>query len=359
MKKIILGALLAGALLMVCGPAMAADEGDSPPALVLRPTVSIGYLGSLDGPGYSLRAASDVTSLGGIAFRDFKYEHYSSLYLDIGLAADIGERFRAEIVSRWAVPATVTDLAQTESHPADPTVDGRQWKARTLWSALEANVSYALVKDASYLASFRPKVGVRWDYWNIKGSDPFGVFGPIAVYSPTDTMKYNSSSVMPFVGFTTTIGGLQRGMFGGDLVLDAELGWVAWGEAKHDEFRNNNFFRNDVMKGNLDAGYFYQISVTYTVLTLDFSPKAKGTVALFGNVSGYHAEGDFTGTRTNAAGAIVGGPFPYAYTADRTLFATGLTLGMTFDIFGKPRPVAPAPAPAPVIEPKLEPMSKY
>jgi hypothetical protein len=356
MKKIVLSLLLVLAVLMAITPVFAQDKGGSRPVVVFRPSISFGYVGDAGEVGYSL-STLEIPSVGGIPVREFHYDHFSSLYLDATLSASIGERLGAEISTRWAIPSIINDLKQEESHvnPASYS-GGRTWGAKTLWSVLDANVSYALVKDGGVLKSFAPKVGVRWDYWDIEGDNPDNsAHGGIAVYSDSDTMEFYNSTVMPYAGFSATFGGLQWGMFGGDLTFDAVAGFLAWGKAKHDELRNGSIgIRHDVFEGNLDRGYFYELSLDYNVLTLDFSPKVQGTVGLFGKLSGYHATGELEGTRS---GFSTAGPYPYSYSMDRTLFLTGITLAVTFDIYGKPQPAAPA-APAPIIEPKLEPMSR-
>jgi hypothetical protein len=354
MKRVILLSVLVLAALLAFAPAFAADEGGSSPGLVLRPSISIGYVGDMGDLGYSLSTVRETPALGGIPVREFNYHDYSSLYIDAALAATIGERLGAEISTRWAVPTHTDELNQEDYHVVPPSHSGgRTWEARTLWSVTDVNVSYALVKDASILKSFAPKVGVRWDYWDIEGDDPFDRHGAIVVYAPSDTMEFYASTVMPYAGLSMTFGGLQWGMFGGDLEVEAVAGFLAWGETKHDELRNSGGFRNDVFEGDLNSGYFYEISLDYTLLTLEFSPKVTGTAGIFGRISGYHATGDLEGTRN-----AVTGPFEYEFVMDRELFITGINLAVTFDIYGRPQPVTPPPAPAPVIEPKLEPMTK-
>jgi hypothetical protein len=293
---------------------------------------------------------ADGAGIGGTTLREYEYHNFSSLYIDGTLSADFGERLGAEISTRWAIPTSTNDVRHKDFN--GPLLGGRTWNTYTLWSVLDANVSYALVKDASVLKSFKPKVGVRWDYWKMYYEDPFDVSPGFAVAAPWDTAEFYSSAIMPYAGFSATFGGLQWGMFGGDLEFEAVGGILAWGKAKHEETRDLGGTRHDVFEGSLDKGYFYELSLDYNVLTLELSPKVTGTVGVFGKLSGYHADGNLEGSRND----VVLDDFDFEM--DRTLFVTGINLAIMFDIYGKPAPAPPAPAPAPVIEPKLEPMSK-
>jgi hypothetical protein len=351
MKRLVLFSVLILAVFMVVGPAIAQDEGAPTPRFSITPSFSVGYIGDADEIVYTLDTGNvGAGGIGGVNKREYTYRNYSSFYIEGALSAEIGNRLGTEIITRWALPANINDVRERDFNGGY--LGGRDWKTKTVWSVLEGNVSYDIMKDPSGPVSFAPKVGVRWDYWSISYDDPFNVSPGFAVASPTDTADFRSSAVMPFAGFTTTIRSLRHGMLGGDLVIDAEGGPLAWGEARHKETRDATGPRHDTFEGNLDKGYFYEISVDYTVLTLDFSPKVKGTVGLFGKMSAYHVEGDLDGLRTPSLEAD-----EFTFVMDRSLFLTGLRLAITFDIFGKPQPVPP-PAPAPVIEPKLEPMSK-
>ncbi len=349
MKRIVLLSVLILAVFLVVGPAIAQDEGAPTPRFAITPSFSVGYVGDADEIAYSLDSRGGF-GIGGVFRREYTYRNFQQLLIEGGLSVDIGKRLRTEIITRWALPVHEENVQANDF--TGVLLGGRAWKTKTVWSVLEGNVSYDIMKDPSGPVSFAPKVGVRWDYWSIDYDDPFNVTPGFAVAAPWDTAEFYSSAVMPFAGFTTTIRSLRHGMFGGDLVIDAEGGPLAWGEARHKETRDAAGTRHDSFEGRLDQGYFYEISVDYTVLTLDFSPKVQGTVGLFGKMSGYHLEGNLDGLRTPSMEAD-----GFRLVMDRSLFMTGINLAVTFDIFGRPQPVPP-PAPAPVIEPKLEPMGK-
>jgi hypothetical protein len=349
MKKVFMFSALSLVVLLAIGPALAQDEGGSTPVLRVRPSLSIGYIGDVDNTTYSLNSATG--NIGGVSERKYMYQNFSQLYLEGVLAVDIGRRFSTEIITAWALPVH-DEYVREDDLGAGALLGGRTWKVYTLWSALEGNVSYDLIGDPSVPFSFKPKVGVRWDYWSMSYDEPFAVSPGFAVASPADTAEFYSSAVLPFGGFTASYSGFRRGMWGGDLVVEAEGGPLAWGKARHKETRDLGGVRHDVFEGGLDRGYFYEVSINYNVLTLDFSPKVQGTVGLFGKLSGFHVEGDLDGSRNGVELA------EFRFIMDRSLYMAGITMGVTFDIFGKPTAVPPAPAPAPVIEPKLEPMSK-
>ncbi|MBN2224697.1 MAG: hypothetical protein JW765_08510 [Deltaproteobacteria bacterium] len=352
MKRIVLPSILILAALLVCCPAFGQDEGGSSAMVVFRPSVSVGYVGNIGDLDYNMY--THTFGIGMTTMYDFTYRCYSSLYLDAGLAAGIGDRLAIEASVRWAPPGNTFHMR--ENVIIGGGLYGRSWKATTSWLAVDGNISYAVVKDVSIIKSFAPKVGVRWDRWDIDGTHPYDVTSGWAVPSPTDTMDSYVSILMPYAGFSLVLGGLQWGMFGGDLEIDAIGGPLAWGDVHHKAYYNLGIYRRLTMEGSLDRGYFYEVSLDYNVLTLDFSPKVTGTVGLFGRIAGYNAQGTLDAVRVYAPG-VQDGPLPYKFDLDRTVYATGITLAVTFDIYGRPD-VIPAPAPAPVIEPKLEPMSK-
>jgi hypothetical protein len=346
-RVILLSALIVSALL-AAGPALAQDMGDPSPRLVVTPSFSVGFVGDADEIAYSLDAGA-AGGIGGVLRREYTYRDYSQLYIEGGLALDIGDRLSTGVITRWALPVDRESVREDDF--AGGLLGGRSWRTDTLWGVVDGNVSYDLF-DPSSPVSLEPKVGVRWDYWRIWYDDPYNVSAGFNVASPTDTADFYSSTVMPYAGLTFTVKDLRKGMFGGDLVIDAEGGPLAWGRVRHFETRDLGGTRHDTFKGRLTQGYFYEVSLDYTLLTLDFSPKVTGTVGLTGKLSGFHTEGELIGRRAPA-----GATDEFDYEMDRTLFMAGIRLAVMFDIFGKPAP-SPAPAPAPVIEPKLEPMSR-
>ena len=348
MNRIVLLSALLLAALLLAGPALAQDMGDPSPRLVVTPSFSMGYVGDADEIAYSLDAGT-AGGLGGVLRRELTYRNYSQLYIEGGLALDIGDRLATEVITRWALPVNNESIRANDF--TGIYLGGRTWRTDTLWGVVDANVSYDLF-DPSSRVSLEPKVGVRWDFWRIWYDDPYNVSASFGVASPTDTADFYSSTVMPYGGLTLTVKDLGKGMFGGDLVIDAEGGPLAWGRARHYETRDLGGTRHDTFKGRLTQGYFYEVSLDYTLLTLEFSPKVTGTVAAYRKLSDFHTEGTLAGRRAPA-----GTSDDFEYQMDRTLFMTGIRLAVMFDIFGKPAP-APAPAPAPVIEPKLEPMSR-
>jgi hypothetical protein len=348
MNRIVLLTALLLAALLAAGPALAQDMGDPSPRFVITPSFSVGYVGDASEIVYSLDSGA-AGGIGGVLRREFTYRNYSQLYIEGGLALDFGDRLATEVITRWALPVVNEDIRANDF--AGAYLGGRTWRTDTLWGVVDGNVSYDLF-DPSSPVSLEPKVGIRWDYWRIWYGDPYNVSAGFGVASPTDTADFYSSTIMPYAGLTFTVKDLRKGMFGGDLVIDAEGGPLAWGRVRHYETRDLAGTRHDTFKGRLARGYFYEVSLDYTLLTLDFSPKVTGTVGVYGKLSGFHTEGNLTGRRVTA-----GTSDDFDYEMDRTLFMTGIRLAVMFDIFGKPAPV-PTPPPAPVIEPKLEPMTR-
>jgi hypothetical protein len=140
----------------------------------------------------------------------------SAVYLAGKLPFTFGKRLEATLSGSWAIPAGSSDVRADDY--ADPNrlfyLGGRTWKSKTDWVTGDFQVSYAVVKDEDILKALSPIVGLRYDYWKTKYDDPYSSPN-LAVAAPWDTGYFRTQSLLPYIGLTLTIGGLQFGSFGG------------------------------------------------------------------------------------------------------------------------------------------------
>jgi len=92
------------------------------------------------------------------------------------------------------------------------------------------------------------------------------------------------------------------------------------------------------------------------VLSGPIAPGLDASLSLFVDYTHSTVNDQIRGTRVPLVGAISESQIGFETTGDIVVF--GLDASLAFDLWGRPKPVSPAPAPAPPIEPKIEPMSQ-
>jgi len=282
----------------------AKSSSDNPGWLTVNPAISVGYLWHSGTSEYTLSTYGP--GLGGVRERLYEFETSSAVYLAGRIPFTFGKRLEATLSGSWAIPVGSSDVNDAEFAMPDEQFyfGGRSWKSKTDWVNGDFQVSYAILKDLDILKALSPVVGLRYDYWRTKYYDPHNVTPGFAVASPADTGKFQTSSLLPYIGLTFTIGGLQFGTFGGDLKLGAMGGWIAWGKVKHYETRDMGGIRHDTFKGKLHGdGYLFDFAeffIDYTVFSLPLSQRIQGSLSLFAKYNLFYGGGELEGTRMPA-----------------------------------------------------------
>jgi hypothetical protein len=190
-------------------------------------------------------------------------------------------------------------------------------------------LSYAIIKDFSFIKAVAPVGGLRYDYWRTTFDDPHKVSPGFAVAAPWDTAKFYTHSLLPYIGLATTIGGLKIGVFGGDLKLGAIGGWIAWGKGKHYETRDLTGPRHDTFDGRLrNSGHLFDFGeffIDYTVISLPLSQRIQGSLSIFSKYNLFNAKGKWDGTRVPAGQQDI-----FDFKIDRASIAAGICAALKF-----------------------------
>ena len=290
-----------------------------------KPAISVGCLWNLGNTEYTLTARG--AGIGGVTERLYDYKTSSAIYLAGRLPITFGKRLEVAISGSWAIPAGSSDVKHEDFFGV--LLGGRTWEAETNWVTADLRLSYALVKDFYFIKALAPVGGLRYDYWKTKYDDPHDVSPGFAVASPTDKADFYTSTLLPYIGLKTTIGGLKIGAFGGDLKLGAIGGWTAWGKVKHYETRDLTGPRHDTFKGRLrNSGHFFDFGEffgEYTVLSFALSRSIQGSLSIFAKYNLFNATGKLDGTRVPA------GTFDtFDFKIDRSSLAAGISAALKF-----------------------------
>jgi hypothetical protein len=304
----------------------AKGSSDNSGWLTVNPALSVGYLWDRPGTEYTLRARG--AGIGGVTGRLYDYKSSEAIYLAGRLPFTFGKRLEATLSASWAIPVGSSDVKEYDFF-GGTNLGGRTWEAETNWLTGDLQVSYAIIKDLHILKALAPVVGLRYDYWKTKYDDPHYVSPRFAVAAPTDTAKFYTSALLPYIGFTATIGGLKIGAFGGDLKLGAIGGWTAWGKVKHYETRDAVGPRHDTFKGDLDGSGrlfdFGEFFGEYTVFSLALSQRIQGSLSLFLKYNLFKAYGKLDGTRWTS-----GERDTFDFNIDRSSTAVGICAAFKF-----------------------------
>jgi hypothetical protein len=303
-----------------------ASSGDDAGWFSVKPAVSLGFQWNFASTDYSLKARS--TGIGGVTRREFDYGGAPSIYVDGRVPFTFGKRLEVAFSGSWATTGSSSDVRANDFF-GGALLGGRTWdNAQTYWVTGNVQASYALIKDFHFLKAFAPIVGLRYDYGHSSFDDPHDVSPGFAAAAPADTADFNSEALLPYLGLTTTIGGLKTDWFGGDLKLTFIGGWTAWGRVRHEEDRNGGgSTRFDQFKGNLDSGsYFIEVGGEYTVVSIDLSRSMELSLSLFTKYDLFRANGKLDGVRT--------GTFSerdtFDFEMDRSAITGGITGALTF-----------------------------
>ncbi len=292
----------------------------------VKPALSIGYLHTFANTGYSLNARTH--GLGGVTTREYDFDAYPSIYLEGKIPFFIGKRLEIALSGSWAIPAARTDIVARDFDPPGWPLGGRTWDSKTNWVTANLQVSYAVVKDACFVKSVSPIVGIRYDYGKTTFDSPHDVSTGFGAAGPLDTADFKSEALQQYFGLAAVFGDFKTGRFGGELKVSLIGGWTPWGKVNHNESRSGGgIWRYDQFSGNLDRdNYFFEVGADFTLFSFTIASKAQGAVSIFTKYSLFHATADTDGTRTSSF--VTTDVFDFKM--DRSSIAFGVTTAVTF-----------------------------
>jgi len=298
MKKIVIIETLSMLFLVLCASLVfAADRGMTAKddgSWKLKPTLSVGY--AFGGATNLTFTGVHGASLLGANRIAWKIPNISGVYIAGELPVMLTDRLNLALGGRWVFPGS--DKEVHEGYNYSPTI-GRDWNSDERdWVTVDLSLSYAFVKNASFLKDISAVVGFRWDYHNISFENPHN---PVGVASgPTDTVDFKMNTYSPVFGLTSTFKGFKSGIFGGDIKIGAFASPVAWGDIEYKE-PFGGAGTSISFDGNLDRCYFYNVVGEMTALSGKIAPKIEASLSIFAQYTKFFAEDRVSGTTTPVA----------------------------------------------------------
>jgi len=283
MKK----ALLIKVLLLFCvvlfAPSVFAADGATTPRF--KPSISIGYAfaGETDFTFESL----DGVGLAGLIKADHEIPNFSGIYAAGDFLFNFTDRLSLSAGVKGTFPLTDDENNELINNGAAV----RNWDTdKRYWRTADLLVSYAFIKDASFLKNLSAIAGFRYDYHKMNFKNPRLTSGAV-VTLPTDTTDIKMQTFSPVLGITSTLQGFKSGIFGGDIKLSLLGSPFVFGKIDYTEGFADPAFRFTV-DDNFDHGYFFNVGVEVTAISAKIGPKADLIVSLFGQYTRFVIDDD-------------------------------------------------------------------
>jgi hypothetical protein len=346
MKRFLICLLALSCLIFLIPAAFAAEDAAGTP--FFNPTLRVGCAVDAGTSHYTFTTARSPIAL--LYGDDLTRESHPRFYLGLELPFAVTDRLTLKLGGSWAFSGTEKDLLETGTAPGVVGLRSFSADGANHWATADLLVSYALIRDAGVVKSLSAVAGVRWDYQSMGFHYPYAVTTFNSASS--NTIDFRMQTLAPVFGLDCTFTGIKSGVWGGDLELAFLAGPIVWGsEDYHVSYFPGNISRMR-MHGDFHEGYIVDVFAEATVLSGKITPAMGASLSVFGEYTHTIAKGEVTGTISIGTPPLRS-PFHFETGSDVVVF--GLSGALAFDLFGKPKPVTPAPAP--VIEPKLEPMS--
>lgn len=204
---------------------------------------------------------------------DFSFSFTDRLNLTVG----------GRIANAWTSPDT------REEYNAAPAI-GRSWESdRQYWASAEVMLSYAFVKNVSFVRNISGVVGMRGEFQHIRFNNPSLATGVIS--GGSDEIKFDMSMVSPVIGLTSTLQGFRAGIFGGDIKIGVSASPVTSGWIKYKETFNlagtkleadDNFYRAAMVSASAEV----------TAITAKLNPRATLLVSVYGQYTRYFVDSE-------------------------------------------------------------------
>jgi hypothetical protein len=249
-----------------------------------KPNFSVGYAFSGD---TNITFTTKQTGLGGITKIDFKAPDLSGIYVAGELPFALTDRLKVTLGGRWAFSGRKAEGDEIYNNG----VASRIWDSNNPdWVTVDLLLSYAFIKNFSFLRDVSAVLGFRWDYQSMKFMNPQaqGVLS-----SPLDTISFRMNNYTPVFGLTSTFKGFKYGILGGDVKLGVFGSPVGWGKAKYtEEFGNLARIRYD---GDFNHAYYFNVLGEITALSTKITTGVEASVSVFAQYTKFYINDDVTG----------------------------------------------------------------
>jgi hypothetical protein len=272
MKKIITAILVLVCVAAFLPAAFAGETENHRPWF--QPTLKIGVAFDAEPAHYKL---STYPNFLGYSDVDLKLGGVGRPHFTLGLPLSVTDRLTVSLNGDWSFTSSdklnasvhYTNLAGTTILYREYDTDGTAH-----WLSTEGLVSYAFIKDFSFLKNASVVAGVHWDYLYMDFDKPEGT---LTVSS--DWLHFRLQTLAPIGGLSGTFKGFKKGIWGGDMHLSVLGGPIIWGHAYYKEVINNvNRLR---YRGDVSHGYIVKALADVTILSGKITPTMEGSVALF------------------------------------------------------------------------------
>lgn len=189
-----------------------AESGAATPRF--KPSISIGY--AFAGETDFIFESVDGVGIAGLSKADHKIPALSGVYV----AGD----FLFNFTDRLSLSAGVKGTFPSKNGKDEETVGISAFAVRSwdtddrYWYSADLLVSYAFIKNASFLKNLSAVAGFRYDYHKMSFNNPEVTAGAVA-NSVTDKTEIKMQTFSPVLGITSTLQGFKAGIFGGDIKL--------------------------------------------------------------------------------------------------------------------------------------------
>lgn len=306
MKKIsFIKVILLFCMVLFAASAFAADGAATPR---FKPSISVGY-------AFSGGTDFDFTSVdGGTIYGGSRFDHSIPTLSGVYVAGDLLFNFTNRLSLTAGVKGTVSLKNGTDDETVGftpPSYALRNWDAdNRYWCTADLLLSYAVVKDTSFLKDLSAVAGFRYDYHKMSFKNAQVTAGGL-VSSPTDKTDIKMQTYSPVLGVTSTLQGFRSGIFGGDIKLSLLGSPFVFGKIDYTEGFADPAFRFEVAE-NFGRSYFLNIGAEVTAISAKIGPRADLTVALFGQYTQFVIDDKVTMTGVNGPGVAVTREFSFS-----------------------------------------------
>ena len=313
--------LLLFCMVLFAASAFAADGAATPR---FKPSVSLGYAFS-GGTNFDFASVDGTTIFGGREF-DHRIPNLSGVYIAGDLRFNVANRLSLTA----GVKGTVSFKNGTDDEMvgfAPPAFAVRNWDADDrYWCTADLLLSYAIVKDASFLKDLSAVAGFRYDYHKISFKNAQVTAGGL-VSLPADKTDIKMQTYAPVLGVTSTLQGFKSGIFGGDIKLSLLGSPFVFGRMEYTEGFADPAFKFEVAD-NFGRSYFLNLGAEVTAISAKIGPRADLTVALFGQYTQFVIDDKVTMTGVTGGGVVVTKDFNF--TARPNMAVVGIKAAIEF-----------------------------
>ena len=283
--------LLLSYMVLFAASAFAADGATTPR---FKPSISIGY--AFAGETDFVFESLDGVGLAGLSKADHKIPNLSGVYVAGDFLFNFTDRLSLVAGAKGTFPLGNGENSETVGIS---TFAVRDWDTDDrYWYTADLLLSYAFIKDASFLKNLSAVAGFRYDYHKISFKNPRVTSGGV-VNLPTDKTEIKMQTYSPVLGITSTLQGFKAGIFGGDIKLSLLGSPFVFGKIDYSEGFADPAFRFNV-DDNFGHSYFFNVGVDVTAISVKISPKADLTVSLFGQYTRFVIDDNVALTRLTA-----------------------------------------------------------